>query len=190
LIYADVSNSYYCSRRSYSGRAPTLDLCLRTVAGVCTHRVSCRKRSHPWGVNRHYSVRKTLALSKSIQWRAGWHVLRGCHYSNSRPASPLSHLYPLDPASPNLLTSHSLPFCKQHLYGSYAFAGRKVAYYSRYSIGVPPHSSPTEEKPVLHREARSGFDRFSQRARLEILTISVEDERANKQCGARIRPCS
>ena len=45
------------------------------------------------------------------------------------------HLYPSTLSLLNLLTSHSLPFCKQRLYGSYAFAGRKVAFYSRYSFG-------------------------------------------------------
>jgi hypothetical protein len=74
------------------------------------------------------------------------------------------HLYPHTsplPLSLNLLTSHSLPFCKQHLYGSHAFASRKVAYYFRYSIRTSCSSFIiifTGGKLVLQTRAQEGFD--------------------------------
>lgn len=101
------------------------------------------------------------------------------------------HLYPLDPLL-NLLTSHSLPFCKQHLYGSYAFASRKVAFYSRYSFGeslLIQYCLQKKNQYYIERQSEGSIDFYSVR-RLEALTISAEKECTNKECGARICSCS
>ena len=99
------------------------------------------------------------------------------------------HLYPHTSLLPvsclAQFTDKSLiTFCKQHLYGSHAFAGRKVAYYPRYSIGTPYSSfiiMSTEEKPVLHTREKEGLDDSFCVRGFETLTNSVYRRRVFQQ---------
>jgi hypothetical protein len=131
------------------------------VARAYTRRVSCQKAFHG-------------TLIKSIQWYAACmsirgHVPSGVHEVTRGWASlrAIVHLYPhTSPLPVSCLAQFTnksfVTFCKKHLYGSHAFAGRKVAYYSRYSIGTPCSSfiiiSTEEKQPVLHTRAKEGFD--------------------------------
>jgi hypothetical protein len=99
------------------------------------------------------------------------------------PPTPISHFLVLL----SLLLSHSLSFCKQHLYGSYAFAGRKVAFYSPCLL-MPSHPSRNiyrrKTGTTLRGKKRVRLNFL--RARLGILTKALEKECAIKQCRARI----
>lgn len=133
------------------------------VARAYTRRISCQREP----------IHGTLIEYTSVYNRTR---VRGLH-EHSRPrafgsASRLGvswaivHLYPHTSLLPvsclaQFTDKSFVTFCKQHLYGSHAFAGRKVAYYSQYSIGTPCSSfiiMSTEEKPILHTRAKEGFD--------------------------------
>ena len=94
---------------------------------------------------------------------------------------------------PFLPTSHSLSFCKQqHLYGRYAFAGRKVACQSAsfswflLILGYDPCRRKTSTTLRGKRRVRSIF----LRAKPETLMNAVDKKCAIKQCRARIYVCA
>ena len=111
------------------------------------------ERGYPWDINKVYSNNGTIDHSRP-------RALRRMHEA-TRPGRLLAIVHcPLIPHTSPLsslaqFTNKSfVTFCKQHLYGSHAFAGRKVAYYSRYSLGTRCSSDVNRRKTSTTHKGR------------------------------------
>jgi len=155
----------------------------------------------PTGLKRRRGVdvdETTWDISDHVLWIDGPMALTAAYTLSELEVSRASLLSPYTPRLPTTFPthfyqqSHSLSFCKQYLYGRYAFAGRKVACQSTsfscflLILGYDACRRKTSTTLRGKRRVRSIF----LRAKPETLTNAVDKKCAIKQCRARIYVCT